>query len=197
MGVSAYRLKEKEQVREAILTKAWEMVQADGWDALSIRKIAEAVNYSVPVIYDYFENKEALLVEFSREGYRRLTRKMELARQKQSSPEQQLRAMAEAYWNFALRNQAYYKIMYGVGMPCCKCEAEDKEGFDNHIMDAIREIAARSKYKPVNVCLKYHTFWSILHGLVSIKLSAHSAQDRELNKLVLQDAVEGFIKNLK
>ena len=100
MGVSEYRLREKEQVREAILTKAWEMVQADGWDALSIRKIAEAVNYSVPVIYDYFENKEALLVEFSREGYRRLTRKLELARQKQSSPEQQLRAMAEAYWNF-------------------------------------------------------------------------------------------------
>jgi len=48
-----------------------------------------------------------------------------------------------------------------------------------------------------NACLKYHTFWSILHGLISIKMVAPADDTEQLNKLVLDDAITGFIKNLK
>lgn len=197
MGITERRIREKEKVRETIIAKAWEMVQAEGWEALSIRKIADAIEYSVPVIYDHFENKEAILAEFAMDGFRILSKKMEQAKQKAENPVEQLKAMADAYWNFAMRNTAYYRLMYGVGMQCCNCPCEDKMGFDDHVMDSIRQVVSKAKYKNTNVCLKYHTFWSILHGLVSIKITEQSPQDRELNKMVLQDAIEGFIKNLK
>lgn len=197
MGITERRIREKEKVRETIIAKAWEMVQAEGWEALSIRKIADAIEYSVPVIYDHFENKEAILSEFAKEGFRILSKKMEQAKQKAENPVEQLKAMADAYWNFAMKQTAYYRLMYGVGMQCCNGLGNDKEGFDDHVTDTIRQIVSKTKYKNTNVCLKYHTFWSILHGLVSIKITAQSRQDRELNKLVLQDAIEGFIKNLK
>jgi AcrR family transcriptional regulator len=198
MGITERRLREKEKVRTAILTTAWQMVKEEGWLSLSIRRIADAIEYSVPVIYDHFENKEAILLEFANEGFRLLTKKIQQAYEKKIGPADQLKAMADAYWNFALRNKAHYQLMYGVGMASCEgCNClDDKEGFDYFIMEAIREIIAGSKQPGANVCLKYHTFWSILHGLVSIKIMGSSPVSGELNKMVLDDAINGFIKNL-
>ena len=88
--------------------------------------------------------------------------------------------------------------MYGVGMACCveeKCSG-DKEGFDYFIMQAIAAALEKNRQPAGNACLKYHTFWSILHGLVSIKIMGNSPASGELNKMVLHDAVNGFIKNL-
>lgn len=198
MGITERRQKEKEKVRTAILITAWQMVKEEGWQSLSIRKIADAIEYSVPVIYDHFESKEAILVEFGKEGFRLLTKKIQQAREKFADPVDQLKAMADAYWNFALKNKEYYQLMYGVGMACCegkKC-VDDKDGFDYFVMESIREALSKSKEPGANVCLKYHTFWSILHGLVSIKIMGNSPVSGELNKMVLDDAINGFIKNL-
>jgi AcrR family transcriptional regulator len=198
MGVTERRLREKETIRTAILTTAWELVKAEGWQSLSIRKIADAIEYSVPVIYDHFENKEAILFEIGNEGFRLLSKKIEAAKDKHNDPVEQLRAMADAYWNFALKNKEYYQLMYGVGMASCveeKCNG-DKEGFDYFIMQSITAALEKNKQPAENACLKYHTFWSILHGLVSIKIMGNSPVSGELNKMVLHDAVNGFIKNL-
>ena len=198
MGISERRLREKEKVRSAILATAWQMVKEDGWQSLSLRKIAEAIEYSVPVIYDHFENKEALLAEFVNEGFDLLSKKIQQAKEKYKVPVDQLRTMADAYWNFALKNKEYYRLMYGVGMACCeggKC-VENKNGFDYFIMESITAAISKSKQPGANACLKYHTFWSILHGLVSIKIMGNSPVSGELNKMVLDDAIEGFIKNL-
>jgi AcrR family transcriptional regulator len=198
MGTTERRLREKEKVRAAILGTAWNMVKEEGWQSLSIRKIADAIEYSVPVIYDHFENKEAILAEFAGTGFRLLTKKIQQAFDKHDSPVDQLRAMADAYWNFSLRNRAYYQLMYGVGMACCEgrnCR-DDKDGFDHYIMDAIQKIIKKSKQAGTDACLKYHTFWSILHGFVSIRIMGNSPASGQLDKMVLDDAVDGFIKNL-
>jgi AcrR family transcriptional regulator len=198
MGITERRLREKEKVRTDILTTAWQMVKDEGWESLSIRKIADAIEYSVPVIYDHFENKEAILSEFVVEGFRLLTKKVRLAKDKHTSPVEQLKAMADAYWNFAIKNKQYYQLMYGVGMACCSGEkpAEGEDRFDYLVMDSIKDAISKSKNPQANTCLKYHTFWSIIHGLVSIKIMGNSPVDGELNKMVLDDAIEGFIKNL-
>lgn len=198
MGTTERRLRAKEQVRSAIMDTAWQMVKEDGWQSLSIRKIADAIEYSVPVIYDHFENKEAILAEFGEVGFDMLSKKMKQAKEKHRNPVDQLKAMADAYWNFALKNKEYYQLMYGVGMACCDNEKcmENKDGFDSLVMDSIEKIISKSKQPRTSVCLKYHTYWSILHGLVSIKIMGNSPVSGELNKMVMDDAIDGFIKNL-
>lgn len=198
MGITDRRRREKEEVKAAILATAWKMVKEEGWQSLSIRKIAEAIEYSVPVIYDHFENKEAILAEFVKEGFRIITKKIRLAREKHSGYIAQLKAMADAYWDFAMRNKEYYQLMYGVGMACCdgKKSINGENGFDYYIMESIKDAMGNSKQPRANVCLKYHTYWSILHGIVSIKIMDNSPVSGELNKVVLDDAIEGFIKNL-
>lgn len=176
------------------------MVKSEGWQSLSIRKIADAIEYSVPVIYDHFESKEAILLEFLKQGFSLLSQKLQAAKAKHTKPEEQIRAMADAYWNFALRNKEYYQLMFGLGMAKCpneKC-VEEKVQFRNHLMEPINLLLSKTKNTDkTNACLKYHTLWSVMHGLVSIKMMGNSDVSDELNKLVLEDAVTGFIKNLR
>jgi len=199
MGIAERRLRQKEEIRSSILATAWQLVKEDGWQSLSIRKIADAIEYSVPVIYDHFENKEAILLEFGKDGFGLLIKKLQQAKKKTGKPAEQLTAIADAYWNFAFKNKEYYQLMFGIGIACCetdKCIPEESV-FREIVMEPINAILTESKKKGINACLKYHTFWSVMHGLISIKMLNYSETADELNKMVLDYAIEGFIKNLE
>jgi len=200
MGIAERRLRQKEEVRSRILATAWQLVKEEGWQSLSIRKIADAIEYSVPVIYDHFENKEAILLEFGKEGFSLLAKRLQQAKKKSEDPGEQLRLMADAYWNFAFRNKEYYQLMFGIGIACCETEKciPEESVFRELVMEPIKTLLAKKKNKKeINACLKYHTFWSVMHGLISIKMMSYSEVADELNKMVLDDAIEGFIKNLE
>ncbi len=198
MSIADRRLRQKEEVRSKILATAWQMVKEDGWQSLSIRKIADAIEYSVPVIYDHFENKEAILMEFAKDGFRILSKKIQSAKEKSNHPAEQLKTVADAYWSFAFKNKEYYQLMYGLGMAGCEIEKcfPERTKFRSLVMEPITAIISKSKNPNVNPCLKYYTFWSILHGLISIKSMRNTNVSDEVKKLVLDDAIEGFIKNL-
>ena len=199
MGITERRIRQKEEVRVSILGTAWQIVKDEGWQSLSIRKIADAIEYSVPVVYDHFENKEAILLEFGKQGFELLIKKLQVAKKKSDDPAEQLRAISDAYWHFAFSNKEYYQLMFGLGIACCetdKCIPE-KGVFREIVMDPITRIIDKSRKKDVNACLKYHTYWSVMHGLISMKMMNNSDVSSELNKLVLDDAIAGFIKNLE
>ena len=145
MGIAERRLRQKEEMRTAILATAWQMVKEDGWQSLSIRKIADAIEYSVPVIYDHFENKEAILLEFGKDGFGLLIRKIQQAKKKTADPAEQLKAMADAYWNFAFKNKEYYQLMFGLGMACCETEKciPEESVFRNLVMEPIKAILGK------------------------------------------------------
>lgn len=199
MGITERRIRQKEEVRSAILDTAWKMVKAEGWQSLSIRKIADAIEYSVPVIYDHFKNKEAILFEFAKEGFRLLTAKMKTAKEAVSTAEEKIKAMADAYWDFAFRNKEHYQLMFSLGMAGCEMEVcmPEKAAFRNQLLEPINSLLQNQTNSGVNPCLKYHSLWSVMHGLVSIKMMNNSDVTDGLNKMVLDDAIEGYIKNLK
>lgn len=199
MGIAERRVKEKEKVRNAILTTAWQMVKEEGWQSLSIRKIADSIEYSVPVIYDHFENKEAILLEFGKEGFRKLGKKMIEAKEKETDPAKQLKLMANAFWDFASRNKEYYQLMYGQGMMGCEIEKclPEKTNFRSIVNEPLSALIAKGSDKDADVCLKFYTFWSILHGLIAMKHMRGTSISEDINKLVMEDAIAGFIKNLE
>src|ERR1700742_4633500 len=99
MGITDRKLRQKEEVRASILDTAWEMVLTEGWHSFSIRKIADAIEYSVPVIYSHFENKDAILLEFNKKGFQLLAEALAAAKQDKTDPAEQVRAMGRAYWD--------------------------------------------------------------------------------------------------
>src|SRR3954471_4469054 len=100
MGIVERKERQRKEVRDSILQAAWQLVNEEGWQSLSIRKIADAIEYSVPVVYDHFENKEATLFEFTKQGFKLLGDKLTEAIKHHTDPSKQLEAIAYAYWDF-------------------------------------------------------------------------------------------------
>jgi AcrR family transcriptional regulator len=191
-------LRLKEETRINILDAALNIVKEDGWPALSMRKIADVIEYTPPVIYEYFANKEALLLELTRKGFLILTRDMKAARDKHEAPAEQLEAMWLAYWNFAFAEKELYQVMFGVEMTCCEmCEIlpEAEEPY-TLVSQVIEQLMAPHKPDEDEVCTKYYTFWSVVHGLISISIVRRSLSD-EINRQVLKTALSGIITSIK
>lgn len=197
MGSKERILRQKEDVRCSILIAAWHIVKTEGWHALSMRKIADAIEYTAPIIYGYFENKDALLIEFTRKGYLTLAARLRAAKAKHRLPAKQLEAMWLAYWNFAFEEKEYYQLMFGVEINCC-CEIEglpDEEQPFSIFTEVIQDLVDSSKNPHTDVCKKYYTFWSIIHGLISINI-VRKGQSDELNQEILKDAISGIIRTI-
>src|SRR5687768_16278471 len=60
MGIKERREREKQVTRQSILTAAHRIARQEGWPALTIRKVADEIEYSTPMIYEYFTNKEEI-----------------------------------------------------------------------------------------------------------------------------------------
>jgi AcrR family transcriptional regulator len=199
MGIAERKIRQKEEVRSSILKASWQLVLEEGWQSLSIRKIAEAIEYSAPVIYDHFANKEAILFELTRQGFQILNEDLIRAKKRYMQPEKQIEAMAYSYWEFAFQHKAYYQVMYGLGMPSCETisQIEELKTFSGLIMQPIQTLISSSGHPKADAKLKLHTFWSMLHGLISINMMNNSQGVEELNQMVIQDFIGGFISGIK
>ena len=185
----------KEETKSNILEAALEIVKEDGWQALSMRKIADKIEYTAPIIYEYFENKEGILLELTRQGYIILNRDVKQAMEKEADAASQLKAMWIAYWDFAFAHREYYQLMYGVEMNCCyrKQTFAEADQTIRLFYDKIKEVMTAENPDEDLICRKHYTFWSIIHGLISINL-VNRGRGQEMNEHILQDALKGIIK---
>jgi AcrR family transcriptional regulator len=198
MGILERRQRQKTEVRTSILQAAWEVVLTEGWQALSIRKIADAIEYSVPVVYTHFESKDAILHEFTKEGFRLLTEVITQQRDSETDASRQLEAMAEGYWNFAFAHKEYYQLMFGLGIPACEQVKRmiEMQAFADIVHTVIQAVIRAGSQPELDAFLKYHTYLSILHGLASIQMTNPNETVNPWSKLVLKDAISGFINAL-
>ena len=186
----------KEETRINILEASFKIVKEIGWQALSMRKIADEIEYTAPIIYEYFANKEAILAELNNKGYVLLAKKMEAAKNKHQLPEEQLEAMWMAYWNFAFAEKELYQLMFGVSMNCCMMQkSPEVEAPSKLVNDAIRQLMKNKNPSDDEICMNYFTFWSVVHGLVSINMVNRGTSDK-INKLILKNAITGIIKTI-
>ena len=195
MGSKERILRLKDETRTKILDAALKIVQTEGWQSLSMRKIADQIEYTAPIIYEYFSNKEGILLGLTRKGYEILGKDIREARDKYESAEDKMEAMWIAYWNFAFANKEFYQLMYGVDMVCCnvKSSMHEAETVGTMLGDAIEALYKKQPVCENDICTKYYTYWSIIHGLISINLVRPNGRTTdELNQQILKDAIKGI-----
>ena len=190
-------LRLKEETRCNILDASLQIVKEEGWQALSMRKIADKIEYTAPIIYEYFSNKEAILLELNRKGFLLLARDLQEAKSKHRLPAKQLEAMWVAYWNFAFENKELYQGMFGVTTNCCELVNNLPEADMpwDIFTEVIGELIGITDMESEIICKKYYTFWSVVHGLISINLLSRGFSD-EMNRQVLRDAISGIISRI-
>src|SRR5690349_21646483 len=116
MGVKERREREKADVRERILDAAREMFARDGFESVTMRAIANAIEYSPPVIYAHFADKHALIQELCYRDFRTLAQAFGKVGRVED-PVEWLRGIGEAYVDFALEHPSQYRFMFMTPKP--------------------------------------------------------------------------------
>jgi len=172
MGIKQRREREKQEVRQGILTAAREIARQEGWQSVTIRKVAERIEYSPPTIYEYFENKEDILVELVREGFRQMAARLRAVREVTEDPEQRLLKMADAYWNFAMSNPELYQVMNGLGGVSFDCLEKPPAAHEAFVLtqEALVEWAKMTGVDIPDTEGAVEIIRSLVHGLISLTM---------------------------
>jgi AcrR family transcriptional regulator len=189
MGSEERRQREQQELRRRILATAREIAREEGWSAVTLRKIADRIEYTHAALYSYFANKEQLLLEVLREGFGLLATDLASSSVGAETALIAFRRFVFAYWNFAWRHPELYRVMYGLdGIPFGVTETW-REGV--RIGELAAEVVERllvDQGKPVEqIETKISLFWSAMHGLISLIMAGRIAgEPGELTPLVEQ-----------
>lgn len=104
MTIEERRDREKQQMKELILQAAAHIIVTHGYDKLSIRKIANQIEYSPAIIYHYFSNKDEILCQILHQGYNNLMSALAEGQTQAGSPETRLKNLTRKYIDTALEN---------------------------------------------------------------------------------------------
>lgn len=194
MSVRDRRKNEMIQMRQAILKAACDIAAEAGWREVTVRRVAEKVEYSPAALYEYFAGKEAILLAAMREGFRLLAQNMRAVPEGGNAAER-LVAVAQSYWDFAFRHPELYQVMHGldgVSFGTAETPQEAKEGFAA-LRDAVRAVFPGDSASGRDLFDEVDTFWATLHGLVSLTMAGRIKDGRERAKALVEPAVAVYV----
>lgn len=160
--------------RRKLLDTALRLAEDEGWDAVTTRRLAEAIDYSQPVIYQHFTNRDELIRTLVIEGFGALAGRIEsVARSSGPAP---LQALCRVYIDFGTTRPRLYEAMFTLpsGLPFADDDtpAELREAFD-----ALAAMIA-SEAPEVDVQAAAELYWACCHGLVTLLNAGRMPSER-------------------
>lgn len=177
MGVAERREREREHLRSQIVEAARDLLSEQGLDGLSMRAIAERIEYSPATIYLYFKDKDELIGEVVQTGFDVLGESIvrELHRVGETAgAADQYRAMGRAYARFAIENTSYFRVMFELPSTAqFDCEAHAcGVGFDGMVAVVGRAVE-EGQFGAVDPRRTALFGWGLVHGLTTLYLAGH------------------------
>ena len=177
MGPKERREREREEIRSAILDAAREMFASDGIESVTMRRIAERIEYSPTAIYFHFKDKEALLAELCEHDFRAFAGNfavlLEIA-----DPIERLRRAGHAYIDFGFANPSQYRLMFmtpkfHADEPKTIAKGNPEEDAYAFLKGIIAQAIAENRLRPelTDVDLVSQVVWSGVHGLISLDIA--------------------------
>ncbi len=117
MGHIDRKMREKQALRNKILVAARTIGTAEGWAAVTIRKIADEIEYTAPIVYEHFANKEAVFHAIMLDGFREVRASFDAIRTEENDPKKILDQVAQVHLKMAIENKELYKLMYTMERP--------------------------------------------------------------------------------
>lgn len=111
MGIKERQDRDRQAVRESILDAARDLFLTEGYQNVSIRKIAERIEYSPAALYSYFPSKDDIFFALAEEGFRRLDAHLRAAGDR-PDPLDEVRARWWAYYRFSKEQREFFQLMF-------------------------------------------------------------------------------------
>ncbi|WNI27204.1 TetR/AcrR family transcriptional regulator [Streptomyces sp. ITFR-16] len=177
------RLREQANRHQLILATAREMAEEEGWDNVTTRRLADRIEYSQPVLYQHFKNKDAIVHAVATEGLGELTAVLRASRPTTEDPREALHAAGRAYAGFAARWPALYQAM--LVLDTGEERADERE--PQPLLDVLAEI--QQVVEPVaegrDPRVLAEVVWSAWHGLVTLTGGGRLTEDGTGDRLLL------------
>ncbi len=167
MGAAERKDRQRAERERRIVAAARAIAEREGWDAVTIRRLADEIEYSQPVLYAHFENRDAIVAAVAIEGFREIAEALREATREAGGARKALTDVAMAYLAFARDRPALYEAMFTLptalrfGAP--ETRRELRAGFE--------AIAATVAPFCADAEAATETFWATLHGLVELERS--------------------------
>lgn len=171
MGIQERKQKTQEDRRSKILAAALELFHEKGFDNMSMRRIAERIEYSPTTIYRDFKDKDAVLFALHSEGFNLLMEK-QMRVQSIHDPLDRLTAHGREYVAFALANPQYYDLMF-INESVTKAFAPSdswKEGGESYgiLRKNVKECMEAGYFPGENLDGVTFAMWSTVHGIAAL-----------------------------
>jgi AcrR family transcriptional regulator len=175
MGVQERRAREKEELRQEILAAARELFLREGFENLSMRKIAEKIEYSPTTIYLHFQDKADLIDCVCAETLEKLGERLAALQTDIADPVERLKSGLRAYIDFGLEHPNDYRVAFLMDFKipleqperCVRCHEQGQQNFD-FLRLALSECIATGVFPAMDVEAASQTLWAAAHGLVSL-----------------------------
>lgn len=174
MGIQQRKEREREDLRRRVIAAATELFQEESYAAVSMRKIAKKVEYSVGTLYLYYRDKDELFLAVQEEAFRTAFTQIQQLPEHED-PLARLRAMGENYVRFGIANPGLYRLMFMMERPM-EALPEDhgwESGINLHglLTKLVQECIDAGRVRPGDPHRLSFALWSFVHGMVSLQIS--------------------------
>ena len=197
MGIQERRARQKASIREEILDAARNLFVKEGYEHVSMRKIADKVEYAPGTIYLYFRDKAEILERLSEETFSKLEKKMRAINADPSNPLEGLRRGLRTYVQFGIDNPNHYIVTF-VQAKQIPHDHQPKAGercFDN-LRNAVARCVQAGQLNCEDVEEVAQALWAGVHGVTTLLITC-SFPFIEQNRLidrVIYILIEGIRK---
>ena len=165
MSLADRRRRERANRHDLIIAAARDLAEAEGWEAVTTRRLAEIVEYSQPVLYSHFDGKDAIVRAVAIEGFADLAVRLLQARSAVDAPGPALRAVCNAYLTFTAERPALYQAMFVLPIDV-KFASDDTP---SPLKAAFGELVAALMPFDAHPDLRAEVTWAALHGLAVLR----------------------------
>ena len=199
MGVKERRAREKELLRQQILSAARELFVDEGYENVSMRKIANKIEYSPTTIYLHFKDKADLLDSVCQETLLNLLNTLEELKRDMSDPIETLRKSGKVYVEFGLKYPQDYKLTFvirpqfqkGLGLQ----EGSVGEKVFNYLRTMVSECIRQKMFRQMDVETTGQVLWAAVHGVTLLLIDFPDfpwTEKDELINTVINITIEGL-----
>ena len=110
--IAERKLRDRQTRRAQIISAARRIAELEGWPNVTVRRLADEISYSQPVLYAHFGNREGILSAIAIEGFQELGIALEKARKRRDPVE----SVVTAYLDFAASSPALYEAMFSLSL---------------------------------------------------------------------------------
>ena len=171
MGTKERKERQKSEMKEAVLAAALQLFSDEGYDNVTMRKIASKIEYSVGTLYLYFKNKDEIFFELHTIGFNEFYKRQQLV-QSVEDPLKRLSEHGLAYIQFAIDNPLYYDLMFISRIPAKTLKKKDDWESGHRTYDMLKlniQQAMDAGYlNNLNVDVAAFSLWSFVHGIASL-----------------------------